>query len=69
MSQSVWHHGLIAFQRHFRMKIPVNVESPAPEPENPGLPLLRSWTAVYLFVLGSFALWVALLIALTKMFS
>ena len=51
------------------MKSAVNVESPAPEPENPGLPLLRSWKAVYFFVLGSFALWVALLIALTKMFS
>ena len=51
------------------MKSAVNVESPAPEPENPGLPLLRSWKAVYLFVLASFVLWVALLIALTKLFS
>jgi hypothetical protein len=39
------------------------------ESEETGLPLLQSWKAVYLFVLGSFALWLALLIALTEMFS
>ena len=51
------------------MKNPVEVESPAPETEKTGLPLLRSWKAVYLVVLGSFVLWVGLLIALTRMFS
>ena len=39
------------------------------ESEETGLPLLRSWKAVYLFVVGSFVLWVALLIALTEIFS
>jgi hypothetical protein len=34
-----------------------------------GLPLLRSWPAVYGLVLGSFALWVGLLVLLTWMFS
>jgi len=34
-----------------------------------GLPLLHSWKAVYVFVLFTFALWLALLIALTKYFS
>jgi hypothetical protein len=32
-----------------------------------GLPLLRTWPAVYLFVLGTFALWMILLVALTRM--
>jgi len=34
-----------------------------------GLPGLQSWPAVYAFVLVSFALWVALLVALSKAFS
>jgi hypothetical protein len=34
-----------------------------------GLPVLRSWCAVYAFVLAAFALWVGLLIALSRMFS
>jgi hypothetical protein len=34
-----------------------------------GLPGLRSWRAVYLFVLGSFVLWVILLAVLTGMYS
>lgn len=34
-----------------------------------GLPLLRSWPAIYAFVLVAFALWVGLLIALSRMFS
>jgi hypothetical protein len=44
-----------------------------PEPklkdEGTGLPGLRSWRNVYVFVLAVFALWIALLIALTRMFS
>ena len=34
-----------------------------------GLPGLRTWPAVYVFVLAVFALWVGLLIALSKVFS
>jgi hypothetical protein len=33
-----------------------------------GLPLLRTWRGVYLFVLGSFVVWVLLLAALTLTF-
>jgi hypothetical protein len=33
-----------------------------------GLPLLRSWRSVYLFVLGCFVLWVVLLVMLTVFF-
>ena len=34
-----------------------------------GLPGFRSWRSVYWFVLGSFALWVALLFALGALFA
>jgi len=34
-----------------------------------GLPGLRTWRAVYLLVLGSFILWVLLLLALTLIYS
>jgi hypothetical protein len=44
-------------------------EPAAREAEEPGLPGLCTWKGVYLFVLGSFVLWVALLIALTEVFS
>ncbi|HEX3716624.1 MAG TPA: hypothetical protein VH595_01540 [Verrucomicrobiae bacterium] len=44
-------------------------EPSAREAEDPDLPWLRTWKAVYLFVLGSFVLWVALLIVLTVMYS
>jgi hypothetical protein len=44
-------------------------EPSARETEETGLPFFRSWKSVYLFVLGSFVFWVALLIALTKIFS
>ena len=44
-------------------------EPRASEVEEPGLPGLRTWKGVYLFVLGSFVLWVALLIVLTEVFS
>jgi hypothetical protein len=40
-----------------------------PEPtEAPGLPGLRSWDRVYLCVLGSFVLWVGLLVVLAQRF-
>jgi hypothetical protein len=34
-----------------------------------GLPLLRSWRGVYLFVLGCFVLWVLLLATLTVIYT
>lgn len=34
-----------------------------------GLPWLHTWKGVYLFVLGSFIIWVGLLVALTVIFS
>jgi len=39
------------------------------ESEDPGLPLLHTWKSVYLFVLGAFVIWIALLIVLTKLYS
>lgn len=39
------------------------------EDEGTGLPWLRTWRGVYLFVLGTFILWVVLLNLLTRMFS
>jgi hypothetical protein len=51
------------------MKRPATTDSSARESEETGLPFFRSWKSVYLFVLGSFVFWVALLVALTKMFS
>jgi hypothetical protein len=47
-----------------------NVEaSSAGEAEPTGLPWFRTWRGVYLFVIGSFVVWVALLFALTRIFS
>jgi len=43
--------------------------SPEIKDEATGLPLFRSWKGVYLFVFGSFLLWVALLLALSRIFS
>ena len=42
---------------------------PAAPPDQPGLPLFRTWRSVYLLVLASFALWVGLLTLLTELFS
>jgi hypothetical protein len=42
---------------------------PKPTDDQTGLPGLRSWTAVYAFVLFTFAIWVVLLILLTGAFS
>ncbi len=42
---------------------------PEGKEELTGLPGLRTWRAVYAVVLASFALWVGLLIALSRMFS
>jgi hypothetical protein len=38
-------------------------------PESPGLPLLRSWGAVYLTVAGVFVLWATLLYVFMRTFS
>jgi hypothetical protein len=38
------------------------------EGEAPGLPALRTWRRVYVFVLGSFVVWVGLLIVLARLF-
>jgi hypothetical protein len=40
-----------------------------PSDEKTGFPGLRTWRGVYTFVLITFAIWVALLIALTRTFS
>ena len=48
---------------------PPSNSSPPVDDEVTGLPGLRSWRAVYLFVLGCFVLWVVLLAALTRFFS
>jgi hypothetical protein len=50
------------------MKPPEPVENKIRNDEDPGLPGLHSWPAVYLLVLGSFALWIVLLVALTRMY-
>jgi hypothetical protein len=43
-------------------------EPSARETEETGLPWPRTWKGVYLFVIGSFILWIALLVALTNFF-
>jgi hypothetical protein len=45
--------------------IPV-AEPSVSESETTGLPWPKSWRGAYLFVIGSFVLWVGLLIALTE---
>lgn len=40
-----------------------------PNDEKTGFPGLRTWRGVYAFVLITFAVWVALLIALTRAYS
>lgn len=45
-------------------------ERPAPsDDDDTGLPALPSWRAVYLLVLGIFALWVILLTVLSRAFA
>ncbi len=45
------------------------VDKPDPESETTGLPLLNTWRAVYLVVLGVFVTWVGLLWLLMKRYS
>ena len=47
---------------------PVELPSDAKD-EFTGLPGLRTWRGVYLFVFGCFVLWVALLLILTVSYS
>ena len=42
---------------------------PTPNDETTGFPGLRTWRGVYTFVLAVFALWIVLLIALTRAYS
>jgi len=42
-------------------------ETPAMDSELTGLPWLKTWNNVYVFVVCSFVLWIALLIALTEL--
>jgi hypothetical protein len=51
------------------MKPPSVAEPPVAEAEPTGLPWFHTWRGVYFFVFGSFVLWVALLFALTRIFS
>jgi hypothetical protein len=46
-----------------------NNEAVEPEADETGLPWLRSWNHVYVVVIIQFAIWVALLVALTDFFS
>jgi hypothetical protein len=56
---------------------PSKPTSPDPQPpsavddfgEQTGLRLFRTWRSVYLFVLGSFVLWLALLYGLSVVYS
>ncbi|HXT13032.1 MAG TPA: hypothetical protein VN873_15835 [Candidatus Angelobacter sp.] len=42
---------------------------PAREEDKTGFPGLRTWRRVYVFVLITFAIWIALLLALTRVYS
>jgi len=41
----------------------------SPDERSTGLPLFRTWPAVYLFVVGCFALWVVILALLPRVFA
>jgi hypothetical protein len=51
------------------MNPPPAVETPVPESEDTGIPGIRTWRGLYVFVFGSFVLWVVMLFALTMIFS
>jgi hypothetical protein len=48
------------------MKNSTAAESPVSELDATGLPWLKTWRGAYLFVIGSFILWLSLLFALTE---
>lgn len=47
----------------------VTDSSAAGDDASTGLPWLRTWPGVYLFVMGSFVIWVALLLVFGRVFS
>ena len=50
--------------------MPESIDPPSDaRDEATGLPWLRSWKGVYLFVIGSFVVWVLLLLVLTIIYS
>ena len=51
------------------MKRSPAIESVATEAHETGLPWLRTWNRVYLLVIIHFAIWIALLVALTNFFA
>ena len=51
------------------MNPPSAVEPPVPESEDTGFPGIRTWRGLYVFVFGSFVLWVVMHFALTMIFS
>ena len=51
------------------MKRFTDTESVDPEGDETGLPWLRTWNRVYLLVIIHFALWIAVLVVLTDLFS
>ena len=51
------------------MKRPTPLDSAPSDSDETGLPGLRTWNAVYLLVIIHFAIWIAVLIALTDFFS
>jgi hypothetical protein len=42
---------------------------PKPNDERTGFPGLRTWRGVYIFVMVTFAIWIVLLLVLTRAFS
>ena len=52
-----------------RSSVPLGRESVEPGADKTGLPWLHTWKGVYLLVIVHFAIWIALLVALTHFFS
>jgi hypothetical protein len=52
-----------------RSPVPHGPESVEPDTDETGLPWLHTWKGVYLLVIVHFAIWLALLVALTHFFS
>jgi hypothetical protein len=51
------------------MKPPPGAPKPSVDGEGTGLPGFRTWRGVYLFVFGTFVVWVVLLALLAGIFS
>ena len=52
-----------------RSSVPPSPEPVEPDADETGLPWLHTWKGVYLLVIVHFAIWIALLVALTHFFS